>query len=86
MTKRTNPYTRLKLIAQQYIFDIKHRKAIPLWWHRKEDLGDGWSLEGLYQRVLAAKQLGYSVELRADKKGLDVVYVKDMPRTPWELQ
>lgn len=51
-----------------------------MWVYGKTQLPD------LYERVAAAKQLGYDVMLFAEQDGLHVKYVKEVEEAPWEFR
>ena len=82
--KRTNPYTRLKNIAQQYIYEIKNPVTKGMFYYETKTLNDRDTQ--LKERIIAARQLGYKVEVLATKEGLEFKYVKIAKNTPWELQ
>lgn len=83
---RLNPYTRLKQVGQEFFAKIKYRRKELMWTYPKDQLNEFWDLYSLNERVAAAKQLGYAVELKATNKGLEVWYVKQIPSNiPWEF-
>jgi hypothetical protein len=84
--KRINPYTRLKEIGTEWANKIRFRDQRGMWFYPKKRLHEGWSLDDLYERVSAAEQLGYVVELKATEDGLEVVYLKELPPTPFEFR
>lgn len=85
-TKRKNPYVVLLEEIREHCRKIKYRHTKQMRHYPKARLSEGWSLLNLYERVAAAKQLGYDVVLKADDTGLVVNYVKEVPATPfsWE--
>lgn len=82
--KRVNPYTRLLSEVQKHLYSIMYRHRKTMWRYAKEQLNQTWRLNGLWERVAAAEQLGYDVVLEAKEDGLHVVYVKKIPDTPFE--
>lgn len=86
-TKRTNPYTALVERCRQYAFNVKHRHRKTMFTYPKVS-GDqtGYRLDDLYQRVAAADQLGYDVELVTCANGdLQVQYVRRVEQVPYEI-
>lgn len=84
---KENPYNRLKRIGGEFFLNkVKYRHKVEMWYYPKNRLDEGWNLGDLYERVSAAKQLGYDVILEADNKGLIVKYVKSIPDIPWEFR
>ena len=79
---RTNPYNRLKEEFRSWVFKATHRQTKTMWVYPKKDLSHGWRLDTLHERVSAADQLGYDVELKATQDGLVVQYVKKIPEKP----
>lgn len=84
--KRINPYTRLQQECSEWARKVKYRDRRVMFRYPKNSLNEKWSLSDLYERVAAAKQLGYSVELEAGNDGITVKYVKDIPEPPWEIR
>lgn len=81
--KQPNPYQRLMREAFGWAQNIVYRKRKTLWMYPIDRLRDGWPLDGLYHRVLAAEQLGYDVQLEATDDGLMVKYVEKAPPMPY---
>lgn len=83
---RENPYNRLKRIARQHIARMERPNTVGMF-DIKTAPEKSFDLCGVLERVRAADQLGYKVELRAGEGGtLRVVYVKKPPVLPWELR
>ena len=83
--KQVNPYTRLLAEIRKYLESIKYRHRTGMFRYSMEYLEQqtAWTLNDLYERTIAAEQLGYDVQLRADKNGLHVEYVKQIPLAPY---
>lgn len=79
---RVNPYETLKKEAQEWIRRALNPHRQSMWVYPKDKLGEGWALVDLAERVRAASQLGYRVELVWKDDGLHVEYVKRPPQTP----
>jgi len=78
---RINPYTALKSEFREWINASAGRRKIMLWRWPDPPAGD---ISNLAQRVIAAQQLGYEVQIRHnDKEGLVVEYIKKLPDPPW---
>jgi len=76
-TKRISPYTRLLNQIKQFVADnIKYRHKKLMWRYPKKRLNEGWNLDDLHERIQAADQLGYDVQLIANDSGLEVHYIK----------
>lgn len=88
MTKRVNPYTRLKEIGQQFALDVKYRHSVGMFHFNRSNLKDStsWSLDDVYERALAAETLGFEVILHADNEGMSINYRKKPPLTPHEFK
>lgn len=84
--KPINPYTTLKNIGIEWADKIKYRHKVEMWHYTTKQLTDHYDLKQLWERVAAAGQLGYDVELEAKGDGLYVYYIKNMPTTPWEFR
>ena len=81
--KPITPYKRLLDDVREFCRKIKYRHTKSMWLYPKEKLDEQWRLDGLYERVCAAEQLGYDVVLVGKEDGLHVNYVKKAPDTPW---
>jgi hypothetical protein len=84
-TKPVTPYQRLLDDITEFCLKLKHRNTVGMLWFGKANLPTGFRLDDVYERTLAADQLGYDVVLRADDKGLHVNYVKRV-KIPYEWQ
>lgn len=86
--KRINPYDRLKQEAKKWALKVAYPLRKTMWRYPKADLlrDGGWHLADLWERVAAAEQLGWRVELTASDEGLVVTYVKKHEDAPWEFR
>ncbi len=84
--KPENPYNRLKRIAIKWAGSAIYPHTRIMWTYPKEKLPGYWDLDKLFERVAAAKQLGYMVILEADDSGLKVLYRKLPDELPLELR
>lgn len=78
-TKRISPYTRLLNEIKEFLSNnIKYRHEKLMWRYSKKSLENktAWDLSQLWERVQAADQLGYDVQLKANDSGLEVSYIK----------
>lgn len=81
-----NPYTRLKEQCRAEFSKVVYRKRVGMWSYPKHRLAEGWNLTDLWERVAAAKQLGFDVRLKATDAGLEVEYIQANPDSmPWWL-
>jgi hypothetical protein len=85
MSKPTNPYTRLLESFREYVHKVTYRHRKTMWVYPKGRLNGSWNLTSLSERVAAADQLGYDVQLVNTDDGLGVVYVKRVPEAPYEV-
>jgi hypothetical protein len=86
-TKPQNPYSRLVKEARQFAFDVKYRRRKTMWTYPKTTEAKAWRLDDLYQRIAAADQLGWDVQLTTDSDGGVVVqYVKRAPEAPYPFR
>lgn len=83
---REAPYNRLKRIANDYIYELKNKRTRSMFWVKSEPL-NGWASD-LYQRTIAAQQLGNEVIVRADDDGIYFEYrtKTDGLTVPYELR
>ena len=82
--KRKNPYQYLLEQINEFCDNLKYRHQVTMWKYPKNRLSEGWPLLELYERVKAAEQLGYDVQLIAQDDGLLIQYVKQIPHIPGE--
>lgn len=82
---RQNPYTAIKSRFAEWMTQAINRRRISMWHYPKAKLKETWSLSDLWERVAAAEQLGFDVELKATPEGLRVEYVKKLPPRPWDM-
>ena len=85
--KPVNPYSRLMDEFKAFLSSIRFptRKAM-VWWEK--DSCKNMDGRIVYERTLAAQQLGMRVEVKADEKGLHFWYVS-LPKEeelPWSLR
>ncbi len=82
---RVNPYTTLKEDFREFIDKCLCRHRVSMFRYAKATVLDGctWKLNDLAERVQAAQQLGYTVEVKWTDDGLVVEYVKKLPDAPW---
>jgi hypothetical protein len=82
-----NPYTRLKNKVSDWADEVLNPTTVNMFRFANASTNpNGWRLDDVYQRIEAAKQLGYKVEVRTCGKDIEMWYVKNAPRKPWELQ
>ena len=82
--KRKNPYQYLLEQIKEFCDNLKYRHQITMWKYPKNRLSEGWPLLKLYERVKAAEQLGYDMQVIAQDDGLLIQYVKQIPHIPGE--
>jgi hypothetical protein len=85
MAKIITPYERLMRAFKEFVNKTTNRPKIEMWHYPLKQLSEGWRLDNLYERVAAAEQLDYDVQLKATKLGLEVVYIKKVPCKPFEV-
>ena len=71
-----NPYQRLLDKVVSFCDSLKNRHLRIMFIYPKEELNTNWGMLQLYERVVAADQLGYDVKLKATTEGLEVWYEK----------
>jgi hypothetical protein len=81
---RVSPYTRIQEEFRQWIEDVLTRRRVTLDVidQKSIDAGKAFVLKNLYERTLAAQQIGYTVEITASTEGLAINYVEALPATP----
>lgn len=82
--KRIGPYQQLQERVKQWLRPVVYPSRVTMWVYPKDKLNTGWwELTSLYERVLAADQLGFDVMLLAKEDGLRVEYItrpdRDLP-------
>jgi hypothetical protein len=84
--KPVTPYQRLMNQFSAWANECIMRGRISMWRYPKDKLSEtNWRLADLWERVAAADQLGYDVQLSAKDDGLHVEYVKKLPKRPWNV-
>ena len=83
--KRTNPYEMVLKEATQLAFEVEHPIHKPMFFFPTEKLNSGWTLGDVYQRTLAASQLGFDVVIAAHDGGLEIKYRKK-PTISWRFK
>lgn len=83
-TKPVTPYERLIRQFRTFANEATWPRRVQMFSFAKDKLtpGNSWRLDDVYQRALAAKVCGYSVEVRADADGMSIEYVKARPDWP----
>lgn len=74
-------YRNLLERAQKYANEVYHvlqTRTIMFRYPKESITNSSWNLKDLYERTLAAQQLGYRVILTVDDKGLLVEYEKKL--------
>lgn len=85
-TKPVNPYQRLVNDARGWIWKALHGKRVHMFTYPEASKASAaYRLDELYQRVVAAGQLGYRVELKSLDGALRVEYVKLPPDPPYPI-
>lgn len=83
--KRISPYTRLQMAGRKFFHKILFPRRRRMFTFTNARLKEGgWTLWDVYQRVEAAKQLGYEVVVETDGNDLVLNYVERRP-APSEL-
>lgn len=77
--KPINPYTRLRNSIIEFCNKLNSNSEKFMFNIPKARLHEGWRLDDVYERTVAAKQIGYEVILTADPNGLNIKYRKIIP-------
>ena len=77
-TKPITPYQRLLTAVRQYIVQVNYPHTVLTYYFSKKgiDNNSGYSLQGLRERIIAARDLGYEIKLREKDGDIKVYYVK----------
>lgn len=87
LSQKENSYQLLKEIARTFANNVKYRHTALMFELSKDDIkSSGYSLLELYERTLAAQQLGYDVVLSVENDRLKIKYVKQPPPIPFEIE
>ena len=85
--KPINPYTTLRDAAKAFVRSVLKPHRVKMAWWKEESLPH---IDGklVYERTMAAQQLGMRVEVKADDEGLHFWYVSqpDEGALPWSLR
>lgn len=80
-----NPYTRLLSDIKSFCFGLKYRHTKTMFsLNRERVYRETHGLIDLYERAIAAGDLGYDVHVVATPSGLNFQYVKKIPEIPWD--
>lgn len=82
-TKPKTPYQRILEDIKEFCHKVRYRHQKTMWTYPKNLLGEAWAMGSLYERTMAAEQLGYEVHLIANSEGLTVIYKKHVPNIPF---
>lgn len=78
-TKRLNPYQYLLNEVRDLLTAIKYRKTKNMLFYAAKELNRGYDLSQIKERIAAADQLGYDVQVIIVDGGLQFFYIKKMP-------
>ncbi len=81
--KIITPYQRLMNVAKDYVASLRRarREKVEMFYMEK---GNSYDVSDIYERTIAAQQLGYHIEIYAEKGKIYVSYVKDID-VPYEI-
>lgn len=86
-TKRESPYHRMQRYFREWAQDVVYARRKTMFLYKKSSLDTGWSLSQIYERTIAANQLGYEVIVQADNDGLHFKYIEKRPtEIPWDAR
>lgn len=82
------PYRKLLERVRPLFRELVSPQKHIMFWYKKETIVsvNGVSVLGLYERTLAAQQLGWRVVVSARDGGLVFEYEKEKPPIDWELR
>lgn len=80
-----NKYNQLYDTFYDFATDCCYRDKTDMGFFEKVNLGS-CNLTTIYERTIAARQLGHDVILEAKEDGLYIKYIKKMPSFPTELE
>ena len=83
---RKNPYQILMEDIKSFCEKVRFRKETVMWEYPKGRLDEGWTLGALYERTVAAEQLGFEVVILAKDGALSVRYRKKVPDVPYKFR
>ena len=86
--KPITPYQRLLDDFRLYISSVECPVVLKtMFFYKKSDLDnhDAWMMDEVYERTIAAEQLGYDVIIRADNDGLRIMYRTKPGPKPWQV-
>jgi len=78
-----NPYERLKEKFREYVDTCEYRQATTMF---ELDKSGSYSMQDVYERIIAAGQLGHEVVLFAKEGKIFIKYRKNLPERPWEAR
>jgi hypothetical protein len=83
---KENPYNRLKAKFLEYVDAVEYRHREDMFKVSKGQLSGPHTMADIFERTMAAQQIGYDVVLRASGEGLLFQYIKKIPDRPWEVR
>lgn len=82
-----NPYTRLLEKCAVWATRVRGPKILPMFVMRDVMNADlSYSLKDVFERIVAADQMGFDVQLRVSDKDLFIEYVARAPEPPKEIR
>lgn len=78
-----NPYERLKEQFRDFASECEYRRKIDMF---VIDKTGSYSFGDVYERILAADQLGYDVSMTAKDGKIYIKYIKKLPERPWVVR
>jgi len=87
MSKRVNPYERLRNECSQWAFDVEYpQRRLMFTFPSAGKANSNYDLRDVYERVQAAETLGWRCEIRVVDNVLRIEYVKKPETKPWALR
>ena len=83
--KQKTPYDRILDEIRTYVFNVMYPKSYNMFFFNSGDIEKVWSISDVYERTVAANDLGYDVFLvtTPDPKSLTIQYRKRPPTPNW---
>ena len=70
------PYSRLLNKIKKFSEELKLAHTANMFAISKQDLGKSYGFQDIWERTMAAQQIGYEVVIKADLEGIHINYRK----------
>ena len=84
---RKNPYQMLLEEFRDWVVRVVHARRRQALWYTMATVNQNADFSRIWERTIAAQQIGYEVVVKASDDGLRFEYVEKRPNSmPWRVQ